>query len=259
MTTNSALDGQAAAENQHYLWWLIAGTVTGIFGLLWAYLTTPVPTAQVLLQGPTEPAAQQVFISAYVSRAKSLRVRKAWIGVVLFLPFYGTLSFACAASVLLPQLAVLQERRLDGSAQPTSALSNGSREESAEAVAQRQREELIAAADATRADVTTMITEIETIYQDVFSTHEAAADAIPDEWEKRWARDRVTNDQWLRDQSIDSIQRRLANADAFELPLVRARAEQGVRSAQAALATAQEHLAAAQTVPDPTTTPTPRP
>lgn len=247
MTTNYALSGQAAADKQRYVSSLVFSTLTGPIGLISTYLTTPVPTRQVLQDGPTDPAAQQVFISAYTARAKSLRVRRAWQGAILCPFFYLTLFAACFAPILYSQLTGSYERRPTPGAAPeqTSPVFDERREDPVASEEQR-RGELVASADATREEVSTLIAEIETVYEDVFRTHQAAADALTDEWEKRWALDRVTTDRWLRDQRIENIQRELAAAGPFELPGVRTAAEQSLLEAQGYLAKAQEQLQAAQ-------------
>ena len=50
---------------------------------------------EVLTQGPTDSADQQVFLGGYIGANKSLRVKFAWIGFALSFVFYGAGCVAC--------------------------------------------------------------------------------------------------------------------------------------------------------------------
>ena len=94
MGTNFALEGQQAAKQRRYLGWVFAGMfVPPPFSIAVPILarlsTAPVPPASVLAEGPTGSADQQVFIGAYVSQAKTHRMKRAWIGFALSFAFYG--------------------------------------------------------------------------------------------------------------------------------------------------------------------------
>jgi hypothetical protein len=95
VTTNYALAGVEAAEKQNYVKWIAFGTFAGIVGPIFAHITKPEPPTDVLALGPKESADLQVFIPAYVSRAKSLRVRRAWTGFALAWVFWPGLFVAC--------------------------------------------------------------------------------------------------------------------------------------------------------------------
>jgi len=92
---NFALQGQQAATSQSYIGWLVFGVLLGIVGPIFAHLMTPVPPAEVLTQGPSDSADQQVFVGSYIGANKSLRVKHAWIGFALSFVFYGAGCVAC--------------------------------------------------------------------------------------------------------------------------------------------------------------------
>lgn len=96
MAMNFALQGQQAADSQSYIGWLVSGVLLGIVGPIFAHLMTPVPPAEVLTQGPSDSADQQVFVGGYIGANKSLRVKHAWIGFALSFVFYGAGCVACA-------------------------------------------------------------------------------------------------------------------------------------------------------------------
>ena len=52
-------------------------------GPIFAHVMTPAPLTEVLTQGPTDSADQQVFVGGYIGANKSLRVKFAWIGFAL--------------------------------------------------------------------------------------------------------------------------------------------------------------------------------
>ena len=80
MSTNAALDGQKAAQEQNYLLWLFFGVFGWFFGPLFAHVTTPTVPPEVLAKGPSDAQQQQVFIGAYIGQAKNKRIQFAWIG-----------------------------------------------------------------------------------------------------------------------------------------------------------------------------------
>ena len=88
MTTNSALAGQQAAEKESYAGWLVLGTLVGPVAPFFAHVLTPTTPSSVLQAGPSESTEQHVFMDAYVGRAKNLRIRQAWIGLVFSFFFY---------------------------------------------------------------------------------------------------------------------------------------------------------------------------
>lgn len=100
MTSNAALQGQRTAESQSHLGWLIFGTLFGIVSPFFAHIMTPTAPASVLKAGPSDPPQQQVFMDAYIGRAKNLRVRNAWIGFVLSFFFYTAACVACGFTLL---------------------------------------------------------------------------------------------------------------------------------------------------------------
>lgn len=101
-TTNYALAGVEAAENQSNLKWVVFGTLAGIVGPIFAHLTRPEPPTDVLALGPKDSSDLQVFISAYVSRAKSLRVKRAWTGFALAWIFWPALFVSCMPGPFSP-------------------------------------------------------------------------------------------------------------------------------------------------------------
>lgn len=101
-TTNYALAGVEAAENQSNLKWVVFGTLAGIVGPVFAHLTRPEPPTDVLALGPKDSTDLQVFISAYVSRAKSLRVKRAWTGFALAWIFWPVLFVSCMPGPFSP-------------------------------------------------------------------------------------------------------------------------------------------------------------
>lgn len=254
MDTNFALEGYRAADKRRYLGWLLLGILPpfGLFApLLLRLASEPVPPARVLEKGPTGAAEQQVFIAAYVARAQVRRRRKAWLGFAL--------SFAIYSFSAVSFYRGLGDLRSSAAAPVGAGQTGGGRnvvaelrqaQEAAEAERQRQeeerRQELIRTAEATRAELTAGIAEIESVYEEVFRTHRQAADALTDEWEKRWALNRIPADEVLRDTRLRIVRDRLAEATPFELPEVREEVESGVREAQQVLAEAQERLREAQ-------------
>jgi hypothetical protein len=64
-------------------------------GPIFAHVMTPAPLTEVLTQGPTDSADQQVFVGGYIGANKSLRVKFAWIGFALSFVFYGAGCVAC--------------------------------------------------------------------------------------------------------------------------------------------------------------------
>ena len=89
-------------------------------------------------------------------------------------------------------------------------------------------------------EVTDLIAESVGVWEEVFSIREAAAYAIADEWEKRWAHDRLTMDRWTETQTHDGLRAQLTHAEASgDLRGVHIAAEHSLRRAREALATAQ--------------------
>ena len=97
MNANPAMAGQKAAQEQSYVGWLLLGTVFGFMGPFFAHVLTPTAPSTVLQAGPKDPAEQHVFMDAYVGRAKNLRIRQAWIGLVFSFFLY---TAACVGGCL---------------------------------------------------------------------------------------------------------------------------------------------------------------
>ena len=69
---------------------------------------------------------------------------------------------------------------------------------------------------------------------------EAAAQGIGDEWEKRWALDRVTMDRFTFDQALEQLRGELAHAESTgDLSYAYSNAQFRLRLSQEALAAAQ--------------------
>ena len=97
MSVNSAVAGQRAAELQGYSGWLLLGTLLGPVAPFFAHVLMPTAPPGVLEAGPADPAEQHLFIDAYLGRAKNLRIRQAWIGLVFSFFFY---TAACVGGCL---------------------------------------------------------------------------------------------------------------------------------------------------------------
>ena len=260
MDRNFALEGYQAANKHRYLGWLLLGLLPpfGLFApLLLRLASDPVPSARVLEQGPTEATAQQVFIAAYVARAQARRRRKAWLGFALSFSVYAfsagsywigiaNLSNAGAGGVPAAAPAGAGQQALERNVAEELRRAHEDAAAERERQEEERRQELLRTADAMRAELTARIAEIEGVYEEVFRTHRQAADALTDEWEKRWALNRIPADEVLRDTRLSILRDRLAEVTPFELPQIRDDVEDGMREAQQILAEAQEHLKVAQ-------------
>ena len=78
-------------------------------------------------------------------------------------------------------------------------------------------EELEAAAPARRAELEQRLAAVGKVYEKIFATHEAAAQALTDKFEARWARDRIPGDQTMMEFEVGLARRHLERASAVEL------------------------------------------
>lgn len=99
MSTNVALNGQRAAERQNYLPWLFLGIVGSFFGAIFVHASTPPVPTDVLATGPTDANQQQVFMNAYIGRAKSMRIKFVWLGVAAGVVLSMGACVACGLAI----------------------------------------------------------------------------------------------------------------------------------------------------------------
>lgn len=84
--------------------------------------------------------------------------------------------------------------------------------------------------DVMRAEIDTMIAEIETLYDQLIATNQALQEAHSDEWEKRWAGDAVTIARMDKERAAEAIERDRRNVDNPSGPLSGGMAPQQISS-----------------------------
>ena len=247
MGTNYALEGWQAAQKRHYLGWMLAGSVIlppFSLALPWLQRRLPAPEvpARVLRESPTEAAAQQVFIAAYVSRAHARRRRKAWLGFVLSFWPIAVLSVG----------TLMEDRQPDVGTQQTveqNAAGAGGEEElrgtaaAVEAERRRYAEQARVREAEQRELLPARMQAIEELYDTIAETHEEVARVLVDEWEQRWARDRATIAQVTKRQILGNIE---ATREFQGLESAFGIVDSEYRNAEQELADARERLAQAQ-------------
>ena len=240
-TPNPAISGQLAAEQQSYLPWIAFGIFGWLLAPLLAYLMTPPIPASVLAQGPTDSAGIQVFMTAYTARAKSLRVKRAWTGTGLGTLLFFLLVGRMMMSVMSPPSgdAFSQGSPPQHSLAPAATAPNTTPDRPP--VDEEPRDDLPSAdAMVTAERVAALVDESVATSEQAFRIREAAAQGIGDEWEKRWALDRVTMDRFTFDQALEQLRGELAHGESTgDLSYAYSNAQFRLRTSQEALAAAQ--------------------
>ena len=111
-----------------------------------------------------------------------------------------------------------QEKR---SAEQAVELERRSAERAAAEAAEEARvKELVAAAPARRAELEARLVAVEEMYEEVYATHEEAAQALTDVFEQRWARDRIPRDRTMMEYEVGIARRQLEGARDVDLDRV---------------------------------------
>lgn len=99
MSTNVAIEGQQAADEQSYVMWLLFGICVFLVGPIFAHVTSPTVPAEVLAKGPTDAQQQQVFMGAFIAQAKSHRIKYAWLGAGVSVVLTFSACVACGLMI----------------------------------------------------------------------------------------------------------------------------------------------------------------
>ena len=245
MSRNYALEGWQAAQKRRYFGWLLAGLFmlppfSVALPLLQRWLPAPETPARVLRGSPTEAAAQQVFIAAYVSRAHARRRRKAWLGCALSFALWGGLALGSfwQGPASTPRSGA--ERNAGASEGQVELRGTAA---AVEAERRRYAEQARAREAELREQLPARMQAIEELYDTIADTHEEVARVLVDEWEQRWARDRATLAQVTKRQVLGDIE---ARRELRGVESAFGNAEAEYRNAELELANARQRLAQAQ-------------
>ena len=125
-----------------------------------------------------------------------------------------------AEADLAREQARLEERRAyrERQREQRAELERRSAERAAaEAAAEAQVKELVAAAPTRRAELEARLVALEEMYEEVYATHEEAAEALTDKFEARWARDRIPADRTMMEFEVGIARQHLERATDLEL------------------------------------------
>ena len=118
------------------------------------------------------------------------------------------------AQARLEQGRANRERQRERSAQLEERRAARAAEE---AVEEAQVKELVAAAPTRRAELEERLVAVEKVYEEIFAAHEAAAEALTDKFEARWARDRIPADRTMMEFEVGIARQHLERATDLEL------------------------------------------
>ena len=118
------------------------------------------------------------------------------------------------AQARLEQGRANRERQRERSAQLEERRAARAAEEAAE---EAQVKELVAAAPTRRAELEERLVAVEKMYEEIFAAHEAAAEALTDKFEARWARDRIPADRTMMEFEVGIARQHLERATDLEL------------------------------------------
>ena len=234
---NPALRGRQAADRHYFVFWIFLGFFWWLLAPLIAYFTRPQPSAADLALGPSDSGELAVFITAYTARARSRRITRAWIGVGLFCLL---MSYGVIRSLTAGPFGDGSERAGVRLTQTQTADAPDTGSDRASPLPVEPAAAPPAVAPVTRAVVVALIDEYIEASEQALTLKTAAADAIGDEWEKRWAHDAVTMDRFTFEKMLEQVRGQLAYAESTgDLSAVYENALYHARQSQDALAAAE--------------------